>query len=109
MARCHQSQVAWRLAAKGSSAQHTWSSVSVLTVNTNGIKKNGHLFIDAMLSNYSLSCIQETKFADCTHLSTFKFHLASSFKHKVFVSDPNSLLNRPTRGRGGGGTYCNQI
>ena len=73
-----------------------------MTVNTNGIKQNGNLFIESMLSKYSLSCVQETKFADRTHLSTFKFHLASSFQHKVFVDDPNSLLDRPTRGRSNG-------
>ncbi|KAF1327938.1 putative Pollike protein, partial [Globisporangium splendens] len=44
----------------------------------------------------------ETKFSDKQHLSTFKFHLDSSFKHQVFVNDPNSQLDRPTRGRSGG-------
>ena len=90
------------LAAKGSSSQHDWNSVRLLTVNTNGIKKNGHLFVESMLSKHSLSCVQETKFADNTHLSTFKFHLASSFQYKVFVDDPSSLLERPTRGRSNG-------
>ena len=71
-------------------------------MNTNGIKKNGHLFIESMLSKYSVSCVQETKFGDNTHLSNFKFHLDSSFKHKVFVDDPNFQLHRPTRGRSGG-------
>jgi exonuclease III len=71
-------------------------------VNTNGIKKNGHLFIESMLSKYSVSCVQETKFGDNTHLSNFKFHLDSSFQHKVFVDDPNSQLHRPTRGRSNG-------
>ena len=71
-------------------------------MNTNGIKKNGHLFIESMLSKYSMACVQETKFADNTHLSNFKFHLDSSFKHKAFVSDPNSQLHRPTRGRSNG-------
>ncbi|KAF1318181.1 putative Pollike protein, partial [Globisporangium splendens] len=80
----------------------SWSNVSVLTVNTNGIKDNGHLFIDSMVSKHSISCVQETKFSDKQHLSTFKFHLDSSFKHQVFVNDPNSQLDRPTRGRSGG-------
>ena len=71
-------------------------------MNTNGIKKNGHLFIERMISKYSVSCVQETKFADRTHLSNFLFHLDSSFKHKVFVDDPNSQLHRPTRGRSRG-------
>ncbi|KAF1320234.1 putative Pollike protein, partial [Globisporangium splendens] len=44
----------------------------------------------------------ETKVSDKQHLSTFKFHLDSSFKHQVFVNDPNSQLDRPTRGRSGG-------
>ncbi|KAF1318193.1 putative Pollike protein, partial [Globisporangium splendens] len=55
-----------------------------------------------MLSKYSVSCVQEAKFGDNTHLSNFKFHLDSSFKHKVFVNDPNSQLDRPTRGRSNG-------
>ncbi|KAF1331469.1 putative Pollike protein, partial [Globisporangium splendens] len=46
--------------------------------------------------------LAETKFSDKQHLSTFKFHLDSSFKHQVFVNDPNSQLDRPTRGRSGG-------
>jgi exonuclease III len=71
-------------------------------VNTNGIKKNGHLFIDSVLSKHSMACIQETKFSDRTHLSKFKFHLDSSFKHRVFVNDPNCQLDRPTRGRSNG-------
>ena len=71
-------------------------------MNTNGIKKNGHLFIESMLSKYSMACVQETKFGDSTHLSNFIFHLDSSFKHKVFVDDPNSLLHRSTRGRSNG-------
>ncbi|KAF1329066.1 putative Pollike protein, partial [Globisporangium splendens] len=77
----------------------SWSNISALTVNTNGIKDNGHLFIDNMVSKHSISCVQETKFSDKQHLSTFKFHLDSSFKHQVFVNDPNSQLDRPTRGR----------
>jgi hypothetical protein len=55
-----------------------------------------------MLSKYSLSCVQETKFTDRTYLSTFQLHLASSFTHKIFVDDPNSFLDRPTRGRRNG-------
>lgn len=55
-----------------------------------------------MLSKYLVSCTQETKFADRTHLSNFKFHLDSGFKHKVFVDDTNSLLDPPTRGRSNG-------
>ena len=92
----------WPLVAKVSSPSTSWSNISVLTVNTNGIKQNGHLFIENMLSKYSVSCVQETKFADLTQLSTFQFHLHSSFKHKVFVDDPNSQLRRPTRGRSNG-------
>ena len=55
-----------------------------------------------MLFKYSVSCVQETKFGDSTHLSNFIFHLESTFKHKVFVNDPNCLLHRPTRGRSNG-------
>ncbi|KAF1331473.1 putative Pollike protein, partial [Globisporangium splendens] len=74
----------------------------VLTVNTNGVKKNGHLLIENLLSKYAMSCVQETKFADRSHLASFKFHLESAFEHKLFVSDSNSLLDRPTRGRSNG-------
>lgn len=79
-----------------------WDTVSVATVNTNGIKQNGHLFVDTFLFHHSLSCVQETKFADARHLDTFKFHLDSSFAHKLFVNDPNVHLDRPSRGRSGG-------
>lgn len=71
-------------------------------MNTNGIKKNGHLFIASVLSKHSLACVQETKFRDNTHLSNFKFHLDSSFQHRVFVNDPNCQFARPTRGRRNG-------
>ena len=71
-------------------------------MNTNGIKQTGHLLINQLLSKYSVSCLQETKFGDTTHLSSFKFHLESSFKHRIFVNDPNSRLHRPTRGRSSG-------
>lgn len=71
-------------------------------MNTNGIKQNGHLFIEKLISKYSVSCVQETKFGDSTHLATFKFHLDSCFEHKIFVDDPNSQLHRPTRGRRNG-------
>ncbi|KAF1327933.1 putative Pollike protein, partial [Globisporangium splendens] len=74
----------------------SWSNVSVVSVNTNGIKKKGHLLIDSVLSKHSVACVQETKLSDRTHLSKFKFHLDSSFKHRVFVNDPNSQLHRPT-------------
>ncbi|KAF1331450.1 putative Pollike protein, partial [Globisporangium splendens] len=86
----------------GNVVMPSWNNISALTVNTNGIKDNGHLFIDNMVSKHSISCVQETKFSDKQHLSTFKFHLDSSFKHQVFVNDPNSQLDRPTRGRSGG-------
>ena len=49
-----------------------------------------------------MSCLQETKFRDITHLANFKFHLQSSFKHHIFVNDPNSHLHLPTRGRSSG-------
>ncbi|KAF1331688.1 hypothetical protein FI667_g4271, partial [Globisporangium splendens] len=71
----------------GSVVMPSWNNISALTVNTNGIKDNGHLFIDNMVSKHSISCVQETKFSDKQHLSTFKFHLDSSFKHQVFVND----------------------
>ncbi|POM57483.1 Pol-like protein putative [Phytophthora palmivora] len=74
----------------------------VLTVNTNGVKKNGHLLIDNLLSKYALTCVQETKFADRSHLANFKFHLESAFEHKQFPSDVNALLDRPTRDRSNG-------
>ncbi|POM72902.1 Pol-like protein putative [Phytophthora palmivora] len=62
----------------------------------------GHLLIDNLLSKYALTCVQETKFADRSHLSNFKFHLESAFEHKLFLRDVNALLDRPTRGRSNG-------
>lgn len=50
-----------------------------MTVSPNGIKKNGHLFIDNLSAKHSLTCLQETMFADVEHLNTFKFHLYSYF------------------------------
>ena len=57
-----------------------------MTVNTNGVKKNGHLFIDHLLSKHMVSCVQETKFADARHLSTFNFHLNATFTHKSLLT-----------------------
>ncbi|KAL7685947.1 hypothetical protein Plhal304r1_c029g0096551 [Plasmopara halstedii] len=65
----------------------TWSNISVLTVNTNGIKKKSPIYYD-LAFKFSVPCVQETKLADSKHISTFKLHLASIFKHKVFVNDP---------------------
>ena len=42
------------------------------------------------------------KFADRIHLDAFRFHLESTFAHKLFVSNDNSLLNRPTQGKDNG-------
>ncbi|TYZ55546.1 hypothetical protein PybrP1_008464, partial [[Pythium] brassicae (nom. inval.)] len=64
--------------------------------------ENGHLLIEHLLSRYSVSCLQETKFADRHHLDTFRFYLESAFAHKLFVNDDNALLDRPTQGRSNG-------
>ena len=80
----------------------SWNGVSLLTINTNGIKKNGHLLIEHLLGKYSLSCVQETKFRDCHHLDTFKFNLQTRFKHKIFVSDPGAASATQTTHRSGG-------
>ncbi|KAI9912590.1 hypothetical protein PsorP6_005377 [Peronosclerospora sorghi] len=75
------------------------NNISVLPVNNNGIKTNGHLFVEQMLAKYSLACVQEDKFRDKTNFSTFVFHLNSRFKYEIYVDDPNSHLDPPTRGR----------
>lgn len=80
----------------------SWTSVCLLTVNTNGIKKNGHLLIDHLLGKYSLSCVQETKFRDCHHFDNFKFNLQARFQHKLFVSDPGASRSTRTSHRSGG-------
>lgn len=66
------------------------------------LQKNGHLFIDTLLSKHSMACAQETKFRDAAHLSNFEFHLESGFQHKLFVDDTNCRLVRPTQGRTSG-------
>lgn len=74
--------------------------MSILTVNTNGVKLNGHGLIQHLLMKYSLSCIQESKFRDPSHWSTFCFHLEQTFRHKVFVSD-RGCSSRSTRRQAG--------
>lgn len=79
-----------------------WKNVKILTVNTNGIKQNGHNFIENTLSKYQLSCVQESKFRGSSHLERFQFHLDSSFTSRLFISDRGSELSHPThRSRGG--------
>ena len=85
---------------KGSSSDYTsWTNKTILSVNTNGIKKNGHLAIQHTFSKYALCCLQETRFRDRQHLETFRFHLISTFSAKSFVSDTNSLHSHPSRER----------
>ncbi|KAL8005873.1 hypothetical protein Plhal703r1_c07g0041461 [Plasmopara halstedii] len=92
-------QVPWRIVGNGLSSQRAWNGVSLLIASTNSINKNGHLYIEHLLSKHLVYCIQKTKFGDAQHLSTFNYHLDSSFKHKLFVNDPNALLDRPNRDR----------
>ena len=77
----------------------SWTNKTILSVNTNGIKKNGHLLIQHTLSKYAICCVQETHFRDRHHLETFQSHLASTFRHHLFVSDSNSLRSHPVRER----------
>lgn len=42
-------------------------------VSTNGVKKNGHLFIQHILSKYAICCAQETHFRNRQRLDTFQF------------------------------------
>nr|CCA18929.1 AlNc14C59G4392 [Albugo laibachii Nc14] len=76
--------------------------VTILSVNTNGIKKNGHLVIQHILSTYALCCVQDTRFRDRQHLETFYSHLTSTFGNKSFASDSNSLHSHPVRESGNG-------
>ncbi|DAZ99011.1 TPA: hypothetical protein N0F65_011266, partial [Lagenidium giganteum] len=85
-----------------STVQPSWTGISLLTVNVNGVKKNGHLLIDHLLARHSLCCVQESKFRACHQLDTFKFHLAARFKHKLFVSDVNALSHTAVAARSGG-------
>lgn len=74
----------------------------MLTVNTNGIKKNGHLLIENLLQQHSVSCVQETKLRDSHHLDTLKFNHDARFQHKLFVSDPGANSSTRTTVRSGG-------
>ena len=80
----------------------SWNDVTLLTVNTNGIKKNGHLLIEHLLMKHSLSCVQETKFRDAAHFSTLQFNHDSRFQHQVFVNDPNATALVAPSTRSGG-------
>ena len=71
-------------------------------MNTNGIKKNGHLLIENQLMKNSLSCVQETKLRDSHHLATLRFNHDSRFQHRLFVSDPNASSMVTTGARSGG-------
>lgn len=66
------------------------NEAAVLSVNTNGIKRNGRKLIENVLSQYHIAGIQETKFRDAHHLSKFIFHVNSISHHRVFASDRNS-------------------
>ena len=68
-------------------------------MSTNGIKNNGFISIEALFSKYLMSCAQEIKFCYSPYLSTFRFNLDSSFKHKVFVDDLNCHIAQQTRER----------
>ncbi|KAF1335930.1 hypothetical protein FI667_g989, partial [Globisporangium splendens] len=80
----------------------SWQGISLLTVNTNGIKKNGHLLIENLLQRHSVSCVQETKLRDSHHLDTLKFNHDARFQHKLFVNDPGANSSTQTTGRSGG-------
>ena len=71
-------------------------------MNVNGIHKIGHLFIYHVLSQHSISCVQETKFHDHNQLDSFQFLLHSKMHHKMFVNDHNSAFLHPTQNRSGG-------
>ena len=85
---------------RGSLPSHsTWNNQSILSVNTNGIKKNGQLLIQHILSTHTICCIQDTRYRDRQHLETFRFHLASTSQNNAFVSDTNGLHSHPVRKR----------
>ena len=77
----------------------SWSNINALSINTNGIKKNGQLFIQHTISKYAISCIQDTRLRDQQHLKTFRYHLDSTFRNKIYTSDHNSLTSHPNAAR----------
>lgn len=74
----------------------------MLSVNTNGIKRNGRNFIEKVVSQYHVVGVQETKFRDAHHLSKFSFHLSSTTQHRLFISDKNASCQVQTGPRSGG-------
>ena len=68
----------------------SWCNINAISINTNGIKKNGHPFLQHIISKYAISCVQDTRFQDKHHLETFHFHLNSACTNKYFISDLNS-------------------
>lgn len=74
----------------------SWNDISFVSVNTNGLKGNGHLLVEHILQRHSVSCIQESKLSDRNHLEVFQFHVNHAFTAKLFVSDHGAGLVRPT-------------
>ena len=74
----------------------------MLTMNVNGVKKNGHLLIEHHLHKYHIACIQETKFRDLHHRASFTYLVQSKFQARVFVGDKNSEEPKSRFPRSGG-------
>jgi exonuclease III len=88
--------------APETTAEISWEGVTLLTVNTNGIKKNGHLLVEHLLIKNSLSCVQETKIRDSHQMAKINFNHAARFNHRLFVSDLNATSTATTGRRSGG-------
>ena len=71
-------------------------------MNINGVNKNGHLLIEHHLHKFHIACIQETKFRDLHHRSSFEYLVQSKFQASVFVSDKTSNEPHSTFPRTGG-------
>lgn len=79
----------WRSGAVvmlSASVNEPWPELSLLSVNTNGIKRNGRNLIEKVIARYHIVCIQETKFRNLHHVSKFQFHLSSSSSTNLLLA-----------------------
>lgn len=71
-------------------------------MNVNGVKRNGHLLIEHHLHKYHIACLQESKFRDLHHRSSFEYLVQAKFQAKIFSSDQNGELPVTEFPRSGG-------
>lgn len=74
-------------------AVEQWSDVRFLSANVNGIRQNGHLLVDTLVSQYDVVCLQETKLRSSAQQSRFTFHVTTRHQHHHFLSNFQPLTS----------------